>query len=114
MGLPWVRLDTQFASNPKMLELASAGRWRSAFVYISALAYSGAHGTDGYLPSTCLMFLHATKKEAKDLVDAGLWHPDTGGWQINGWDEFQISDEAAKDRRDRARKAALKRWGTDG
>lgn len=96
-----------------MLELAAAGRWRAAFVYISALAYSGAHGTDGYLPGTCLPFLHATKREAKDLVEVGLWHADTGGWQINGWDEFQISDDAAKDRRERARKAALKRWGTD-
>lgn len=114
MGLPWVRLDTAFASNPKLLELTSAGRWRAAFVYISALAYSGAHGTDGYLPDTCLVFLHATKREAKDLVEAGLWHTDVGGWQINGWDEFQISDDAAKDRRERARKAALKRWGTSG
>lgn len=111
MGLPWVRLDTSFASNPKVLELTAAGRWRSAFVYIAALAYSGAHGTDGYLPESCLAFLHATKREAKDLVSAGLWHTDVGGWQINGWDEFQISDEAAKGRRDRARNAALKRWG---
>ena len=114
MGLPWVRLDTQFASNPKVLELTAAGRWRSAFVYVSALAYAGAHGTDGYLSQSALPFLHATKREAKELVEAGLWHEDVGGWQINGWDEFQISDDAAKDRRDRARKAAMKRWGTSG
>lgn len=114
MGLPWVRLDTAFASNPKLLELTSAGRWRAAFVYIAALAYAGQHGTDGYIPDASLGFMHATKKDAKDLVEAGLWHTDVGGYQINGWDEFQISDEAAKDRRERARKAALKRWGTNG
>ena len=56
--------------------------------------------------------MHATKREAKELVTAGLWHTDVGGWQINGWDEFQISDDAAKDRRERARNAAKKRWGT--
>lgn len=110
MGLPWVRLDTQFASNPKMLELTSQGRWRAAFVYVAALAYSGAHGTDGYLPESCLPFLHGTKRDAVDLVKAGLWHTDMGGWSINGWSEFQISDEAAKARSDKARKAAMSRW----
>jgi len=114
MGLPWVRLDTQFASNPKLLELTAAGRWRSAFVYVASLAYAGAHGTDGYIGESSLAFMHATKREAKELVTAGLWHTDVGGWQINGWDEFQISDDAAKDRREKARKAAMKRWGTDG
>lgn len=113
MGLPWVRLDTQFASNPKLLELTAAGRWRSAFVYVAGLAYAGAHGTDGYLSESSLPFIHATKREAKELVAAALWHTDVGGWQINGWDEFQISDDAAKDRRERARNAAMKRWGTN-
>lgn len=110
MGLPWVRLDTQFASNPKMLDLAAAGKWRSAFVYVASLGYAGAHGTDGYLPDTALGFIHATKSNAADLVKVGLWHEDVGGFAINGWDEFQITDEAAKKRSDKARKAALKRW----
>lgn len=113
MGLPWVRLDTQFASNPKMLELTGQGRWRAAFMYVSALAYAGAHGTDGYLPEACLPFIHGTRKDADELVKAGLWQTDMGGWSINGWSDFQISDEAAKKRSDDARKAALKRWHPD-
>jgi hypothetical protein len=113
MGLPWVRLDTQFASNPKILELTSNGRWRAAFVYIAALAYAGQQGTDGYLPETCLPFIHASKRDTVDLVKAGLWHTDLGGWTINGWNEFQLSDEAAKARSDKARNAALKRWRGD-
>jgi len=113
MGLPWVRLDTQFASNPKMLELTMRSRWRAAFVYVSALAYAGAHGTDGYLPETCLTFIHGTRKDADELVKAGLWRTDMGGWSINGWSEFQISDDAAKKRSDDARKAAMKRWHPD-
>jgi len=110
VGLPWVRLDTQFPSNPKVLELTSAGRWRSAFVYLTGLAYCGQHGTDGYIPESCLPFIHATKREAGELVKVGLWHTDMGGWSINGWSDFQISDEAAKKRSDDARNAALKRW----
>ena len=113
MGLQWVRLDTQFAHNPKVLELTGNGRWRAAFVYVAGLAYAGSQGTDGYLPEACLPFIHATKRDAVDLVKAGLWHTDMGGWKINGWAEFQLSDEAAKNRSDRARKAALKRWKGD-
>lgn len=105
-----MRLDTQFASNPKLLELASAKKWRAAFVYVAALAYSGQHATDGYLPDTCLPFIHATKAEANSLVDVGLWTLAPGGWEINGWDEFQVSDEAAKKRRERAQKGAAARW----
>lgn len=110
MGLPWVRLDTQFASNPKMLELTGQNRWRAAFVYIASLAYAGVHGTDGYLPEACLPFIHGTKRDAVDLVKAGLWDSDMGGWCINGWSDFQVCDEAAKARSDKARNAAMKRW----
>lgn len=109
MGLPWVRLDCQFATNPKVLELVAEKRFRAAFVYVAALAYSGSHGTDGYLPATCLPFIHATKADANQLVDVGLWAPMPNGWSINGWDEFQISDEAARKRRERAQKGGLAR-----
>jgi hypothetical protein len=57
-----------------------------------------------------LPFIHATKRNAEDLVKAGLWHTDMGGWSINGWSEFQISDDAAKERSHKSREAALKRW----
>ena len=109
MGLPWVRLDTNFASNPKILELLAAKQFRAAFAYVAALAYSGSHGTDGYIQDTALPFIHATKTDAKPLVDVGLWVADPAGWHINGWDEFQVSDEAAKKRRERAQKGGLAR-----
>jgi hypothetical protein len=113
MGLPWVRLDTQFAQNPKLARLAATGKWRAAFAYVASIAYAGAQGTDGYIPSDCLVFVHAMKSTATDLVKAGLWVEDHGGWSINGWDEFQVVDEAAKRRSDKARKASMKRWHGD-
>lgn len=114
MGLPWVRLDTQFASNPKLLELVAEKKWRAAFVYPASLAYSGSHGTCGYITDTAFPFIHATKAEANALVEVGLWLPAQGGWDINGWDEFQMVDEAAQKRRDRAKKAAAARWAKAG
>lgn len=107
MGLPWVRLDTQFASNPKIIDLITAGKWRAAFAYIASLAYAGAQGTDGYIQENSLFLVHARKAEANDLVAVGLWRPAPGGWDINGWDEFQVSDEAARKRRERAQKGGI-------
>lgn len=104
MGLPWVRLDTTFHHNPKVVQLVAEKRHAAAFAYVCSLAHAGAHGTDGYIPESCLFLIHATKREADVLVAAGLWLPSPGGWDINGWDEFQVSDEAARKRRERAQK----------
>lgn len=110
MGLPWVRLDTQWPSNPKFLMLVEDKKWRSICLYMAALGYAGVHGTDGFIPSVALPMLHATKREASDLVDVALWVPAPGGWDINGWAEFQPSQEDAKKRRDKAKTAAQARW----
>lgn len=113
MGMPWVRLDTQWTTNPKFLMLAEDRKWRSICVYMAGLGYSGVHGTAGFLPLVALPMLHGTRKEAADLVEVGLWNPAQGGWDINGWAEFQPSLEDAQNRSERARKAAQKRWANE-
>ena len=100
-------MDTTFHHNPKVVELVAANKWRAFCVYIASIAHAGAHGTDGYIPESCLFLIHATKREANELVAAGLWHLSSGGWDINGWDEFQVSDEAARKRRERAQKGGI-------
>jgi uncharacterized cupin superfamily protein len=90
-----------------MIKLTKAKKWQAAFAYVSSLAYSGAHGTDGLIEEDCLSEVYATKKEAAELVDVGLWRPAPGGWDINGWDEFQVSDEASRRRRERAQKGGI-------
>lgn len=110
MGLPWVRLDAQFASNPKILTLISDKKFRAAFAYVASLGYSGAHGTDGFLPDLCLPFLHATRADARALSEVGLWNECAGGWEINSWTEFQQTSSEAAERKKRAQDAARKRW----
>lgn len=107
MGLQWVRLDTTFHHNAKVVELVAANKWRAICAYVASIAHAGQHGTDGYVPESSLFLIHATKREANDLVTAGLWHLSPGGWVIHGWDEFQISDEAARKRRERAQKGGI-------
>src|ERR1700761_3375914 len=98
MPLPWVRLDTQWAHNPKFLMLAEDKKWRAICVYMSALGYCGSQGTDGFIPYYALTVLMGTKKEATELVAVALWHPCDGGWQINDWSAYQESNEESQKR----------------
>lgn len=113
MALPWVRLDTAFPMNPKVLSLVESKKWQSIACYVSSLAYSGAQGTDGFLPGTCLPFVHGTKRVADDLVNVGLWRGVPGGWEINGWLEYQASSEEHEQRKARAKAAAEIRWSKE-
>lgn len=54
MGLPWIRLDTSFPTNPKVLELVESKRHKAAFGYVCGLTYAGLHGTDGFIPAGVL------------------------------------------------------------
>lgn len=110
MGLPWVRLDSGFSQNPKVLHLIEDKKWQAVVVYVSSLGYSGHHGTDGFIPQAALPFIHGTKTHANQLVNIGLWVPNRGGFDINGWSEFQPSDEETKARKARAKAAAELRW----
>ena len=110
MGLPWVRLDTNFAQNPKILYLIEDKRHRAIVTYVAGLGYAGAQGTDGFLPSAALPVIHGTRTDAKHLVDVGLWLESLGGWEINDWNEHQQSSEETQLRKKKARDAAMARW----
>jgi hypothetical protein len=110
-GVPWVRLDTSFASNPKFLYLIEDKKHRAIVVWTASLAYAGGQGTDGFIPAAALPLLHGTPGDAASLVDVGLWHTAKGGWQINGWCEFQLSTTEMNARRKKAQEAAAARWG---
>lgn len=111
-GLPWVRLDTDFAHNPKTLHLVAQGRWRAVVVYVSALGWCQSHGTDGHIPVPALPLVHGTRKEAQQLVEAGLWHPSDigGGWIVNDWADYQPTDMYRKGQSLKAQKGNCIRW----
>lgn len=110
-GVKWIRIDTQMFENPKLLYLKEDGKYRAIVIHLEAMAYSGRHGLCGYLPRACLRILGATARDAKTLVESALWDPAPGGWQIHGWDEYQLSAEDMQKRRERAQKGAAGRWG---
>jgi predicted house-cleaning NTP pyrophosphatase (Maf/HAM1 superfamily) len=114
MSLPWIRLDTTLGDHPKMLALMEGRRHKAALAYIFGLTYSGRHELDGFIPSSALPFIHATKADASALIEVGMWAETRGGYQINGWSDFQVSNEESRARRDKAQKAAMRRWHGDG
>jgi hypothetical protein len=110
-GLPWVRFDTSMPDNPKILELVSMREGRAAaFVYCCGLAYSGKHGTDGFLPAAALERINGRPADATKLISVGLWVDVPGGWLIHGWADRQESTDETQARKERAQKAAAARW----
>lgn len=118
MALPWVRLETSFPQNPKVLALVADKRWQDIVTYVSGLAYSGAQGTDGFIPRAALASIHGTPRVATSLVSAGLWQKDRAGWYMPDWDEFQqtssqVADYKAK-KQAASRKGNCARWHPPG
>jgi len=109
-GLPWVRLDTGFPSNAKILGLVSDRKEGAAFGYVCSLAWSGGHGTDGFIPAVALPLCHLSATTARSLCDAGLFLPVLGGYQINDWTEYQMTSTETAARSEKAQAAARKRW----
>jgi hypothetical protein len=114
MGLPWVRLDTTFFDHPKILNLVADNQHRAIVLYLSAMAYAGKHGTDGFIPREALTFLHGRKADAYNLIRANLWHTDRKGWLINDWSDYQQTQAETTDllakKRVASRKANCVRW----
>jgi hypothetical protein len=115
MALPWIRLDTAMPDHPKIIEMVDNNREgrAAAFVWVCSLAYSGKHGTDGFIPKGALVRINGRTADARLLVANGLWKDEGVGWSIPGWAEYQETNEETQRRADRARKAAAARWGKE-
>lgn len=111
MGLPWVRLDTSFPLNHKILALIQEKEGhRAAFVYTCSFSLCGAQGTDGFISRESLPFIHGRDIDAQRIVKHHLWVPQPGGWVIPDWSDFQQSTEETQLRSKRARGLAEMRW----
>jgi len=114
-GIRWVRLDTALPRNHKIIQLTEDGHHRAAFVYVCSLALAGEQGTDGWIPNALLNHIHGRPTDAQHLVNAGLWIPRPGGWDIKDWHEYQPTSQETADRSARAKAAAHARWhGSNG
>lgn len=110
-ALTWVRVDAALARNPKTLHLlGEKGGDRALCVYIFGLGYCAEQGNDGFIVRSALPLIHGTPKTAEQLVSVGLWHDVPGGWDVNDYAEYQPTSEDVRQRSERARAAARRRW----
>lgn len=110
-SLQWVRLDTALPDHPKMFDLYATGDYRACLLYVWGLTYAGRHNTGGFIPRDVIAKrLEGRPRDAKRLVDVSLWTECAGGYDINGWDEYQVMDDEAVKRREKAKAAAAARW----
>src|SRR5262245_33254572 len=115
MALPWVRLDTSMPGNQKVLHLIDShkeGR-AAAFVWVCSIAYSGEQGTDGFLSRWSLARGSGQAVHARLLVEHGFWKDEGIGWTSHDFNDYQPSTEETRQRSERARNAAFKRWGKE-
>jgi hypothetical protein len=106
----WVRFETNFPGNLKVLRLVSAKKWQAIAVYSFALAHCGAQGKGGFIPKEALKLIHATPKVARDLVEAGLWEEAPDGWVVHDHDDYNPASQRKLSPSERGKKAANARW----
>lgn len=109
-GLKWIRLETTMFENPKLLYLKEDKQHRLIIVHLEGMCYSGRHNLAGYIPKAALPIIGAKPADVQRIVKADLWAPVPGGWTVNDWDEYQLADEGAQKRSEKAQKAATARW----
>jgi hypothetical protein len=109
-GMPWIRLQVGIFRNAKLLSLREEKQYRSIVTYLDGMCYSGEQGYAGYIPKEALRVIGAVKADVDRLVSEGLWSPAPGGWQVNGWEDYQLADEESLARSEKAKKAAAARW----
>lgn len=109
-GPTWVRLDTGYFTNPKILRAGSD----ASLLHLAAICYLGSHELDaGVLPAEAVDLVASSVriKRPNDvvarLVAQGLWHDHPDGWLVHHYDVMngENSEAAAARRRQRTRRA---------
>lgn len=104
----WLRLDTEFADHPKVLEAGPD----AALAWLRLLSYSVRQGTDGKLPPPIVA--RETAELVDRLIDVGLLDRREGNVVIHDYLDYQVTAEEwqgkQRARSEHARKAARARW----
>jgi hypothetical protein len=110
--VPWVNLDDQFPSHPKVAGLSDA-----AFrLHVSGICYSNRYLTDGLLDATVVPQLvpNYRRKTLAELVDRAMWLPllDGAAYTIHDFLQWNRSRQQVQQYSQQQSDRAKKRWGT--
>lgn len=94
--MTWTKLSDDHFDRPAVFGLSRS----ASLMHVEALVWCNRLLTDGHVPAPMLpRFTTSTDPEtdAAALVDAGLWTPTTGGWQIE-WEHQRHKVDVEQDR----------------
>jgi len=112
----WVRVDDSFYDHPKFGQIGALGM----AAWIAGLAYCNRNLTDGFIPTRAAMRLidttglgyYTSNMSGRDaepadgideLVGAGLWVEEPGGYRVHDYLDYQPSADEVRADRARAR-----------
>lgn len=97
--MPWVKLDDQLWSNPKVIAVGN----EATGAYCRMLSYCGAHLTDGHVEDHIVKFI-GKPSIAGQLVDHGFVEATETGLVIPDYLDFNPSKEKKEEERAAARR----------
>lgn len=109
--MPWFKVDDQFWSHPKVVELSPD----AVSLWVRAGSYAAQHLTDGIVTYGIVRMLAADRDAATELTNAGLWdQKDSRTWSFHDWEDYQPDAIASKERRQKKQDASAlgnhERW----
>lgn len=106
----WIALSAHYWQDPAVISAGVGGE----LLFVRALAYSRGARTDGFIPAPALRAfscgIRNPSRQAKALVEAGLWEAVEGGWAIRSWRRWNLSEDEMEGRKEKRRRAAKARW----
>lgn len=101
--MPWFKVDDQFWSHPKVVELSA----EAVALWVRAGSYAAQHLTDGVVTYGIIRMLAADRDAATELTNAGLWDQQDGRtWLFHDWEDYQPDAIASKERRQKRQEAS--------
>lgn len=99
--MAWVKLDDGFYDNAKILRVGLT----AAGLYVAGLSYAGRKLTNGFLADVAVTMLvgDAGTTLPGRLIEAGLWRPVEGGYQIHDYLDYNPSAAQVKAARNAAK-----------
>lgn len=93
--MAWFKVDDHLYSHPKWLALPKGAR----ALWVTAGSWCSGQLLDGFIPPGVLPMLGGTRREATELVNAGLWQAESDGWRFNDWQDYQPTRRAVMEKR---------------
>lgn len=108
--MAWFKVDDGFHSSRKILSIPRRNRFAAIGLWALAGSWCADQLTDGHVPDYMLKEWGVPPSAPQNLVDAGLWSAESGGFAFRNWHEYQPSkqDVDAERAASRARMADLR------